>query len=131
MRSHGEFLHTLVMTDVNTGWTDFTGLLNRSQEVVRRGIEEIVGRFPCRLLGLDSDNGGEFINHQLETWCREHQVTFTRCRPYRKNDQCHVEQKNWSIVRQTVGYGRFEGPSDLALLQEVYASLRLSLVGVV
>lgn len=76
-------------------------------------------------MGLDSDNGSEFINDNLLRYCREHEITFTRSRPYRKNDQAHVEQKNWSVVRHTIGYDRLETQQELELLQAIYADLRL------
>jgi hypothetical protein len=81
---------------------------------------------PAVLLGIDSDNGSEFINDQLFRYCSEHEITFTRTRPYRKNDICFVEQKNWTVVRQSAGYGRFEGEDAVAVLNELYGWLRLS-----
>ena len=77
------------------------------------------------MLGLDTDNGSEFLNHSLLDYCRENQITFTRCRPYKKNDQCHVEQKNGSIVRKFVGYDRFESPAACKQLAALYGVLRL------
>jgi hypothetical protein len=77
------------------------------------------------LRGLDSDNGAEFINAHLFAWCEEQQITFTRSRPYRKNDNCFVEQKNWPIVRQLIGYGRYDTPAELEVLRELYGHLRL------
>ncbi len=80
---------------------------------------------PFPLLGLDSDNGSEFINDQLSRYCQHEGLTFTRARPYRKNDSCFVEQKNWTAVRQTVGYARYDTAEELALLNEIYATYRL------
>ena len=80
---------------------------------------------PFPLLGVDSDNGSEFINETLLRYCQAEQITFTRSRPYQKNDQAHVEQKNWSVVRHTIGYDRLETPEELALLHSIYADLRL------
>ena len=77
------------------------------------------------MLAIDSDNGAEFINGHLFRYCREHKLTFTRCRPYKKNDQCHVEQKNWTVVRQHIGYARYEGAEECSLLQRVHSWLRL------
>jgi hypothetical protein len=77
------------------------------------------------LRGLDSDNGAEFINAHLFAWCEEQQITFTRSRPYRKNDNCFVGQKNWPIVRQQIGYGRYDTPAELEVLRELYGHLRL------
>jgi len=76
-------------------------------------------------LGLDSDNGSEFINDTLYRYCLSEQITFTRSRPYQKNDQAHVEQKNWSVVRHTVGYDRLESPEEMSLLGSIYSDLRL------
>ena len=83
-------------------------------------IKSASERIPFSVKGIDSDNDSAFINHHLVKYCREEQITLTRCRPYKKNDQCHVEQKNWSVVRQFIGYRRFETDEQLALLQEVY-----------
>jgi len=82
-------------------------------------------RLPFLLLGIDSDNGGEFINELLYHYCLDEKITFTRSRPYQKNDQAHVEQKNWSVVRRTVGYDRWETEQELALLESIYDDLRL------
>ncbi len=75
--------------------------------------------------GSNSDNGSEFINDTLLRYCQAEQITFTRSRPYQKNDQAHVEQKNWSVVRHTIGYDRLETPEELALLRSIYTDLRL------
>ena len=77
------------------------------------------------LLGLDSDNGSEFINQSLYDYCRQNGITFTRSRSYKKNDSCHVEQKNWSIVRRTIGYDRFSSKAAFQTLDDVYILLRL------
>lgn len=121
----GQFLCTLTCTDLCTGWTEVTGVLHRSQEAVFEGLCRIRQRLPFPLLGIDSDNGGEFINDILYRYCLTEQITFTRSRPYQKNDQAHVEQKNWSVVRHTVGYDRWETEQELALLESIYDDLRL------
>jgi len=121
----GQFLHTLTTTDVSTGWTDCEAVLHRSQQRVFGAIKNMRQRLPFPLLGLDSDNGGEFINDLLYRYCLDEQVTFTRSRPYRKNDQAHVEQKNWSVVRHLIGYDRFESQEELELLNSLYEDLRL------
>ncbi len=87
---------------------DRTELPNKAQRWVHEAIEEVAKELPFPLLGLDSDNGAEFINMQLYTYCCEHGITFTRSRPYRKNDNCYVEQKNWPVVRQQVGYAGYD-----------------------
>ncbi len=76
-------------------------------------------------MGIDSDNGGEFINNHLLRYCEQEGITFTRSRPYRKNDNCFVEQKNYSVVRNAVGYYRYDRPEQLALLERLYQALRL------
>lgn len=121
----GDYAQTLDLTDVRSGWTDMQAVLNKAQIHVHAALKDITQRLPFPLLGLDSDNGSEFINDELHRWCADNKITFTRTRPYRKNDNCFVEQKNWTHVRQQVGYARYEGPRAVALLNELYASLRL------
>jgi hypothetical protein len=121
----GDFAYTLTMTDVHTGWTECYAIANRSQLAVEAGIEAIRRRLPFPLLGIDSDNGAEFINHHLKKYCDERHIEFTRCRPYRKNDQCHVEQKNGAVVRPLIGYGRYEGAVAVAYLNRLHGLDRL------
>jgi len=123
--TEGQYLNTLTATDLATGWTECLAIPNKTQPAVSQAIQELRQRLPFRLLGLDSDNGSEFINDTLLRYCQSEQITFTRSRPYHKNDQAHVEQKNWSVVRHTVGYDRLETPQELALLGSIYAGLRL------
>jgi hypothetical protein len=121
----GIYLNTLTATDIATGWTECRGLPNKTQAAVSQAIEAMRHDLPFPLLGLDSDNGSEFINDNLYRYCVAEQITFTRSRPYQKNDQAHVEQKNWSVVRHTIGYDRLESSEELALLTAIYADLRL------
>lgn len=121
----GEYLHTLSAVDIDTRWCEPVALANRSQEVTLDGIQALRRRLPFGLLGIDTDSGGEFINHHLYNYCRKEAITFTRSRPYKKNDQAHVEQKNWTVVRQVIGYRRYESTQALGLLQAIYADLRL------
>ena len=121
----GEYLYTLTLTDVFTGWTECVTVLNRGQEAVVAGLEIIRRRLPFALLGIDSDNGKEFINYHLKRYCDAHNIKFTRCRAYKKNDQCHVEQKNGSVVRPLVGYARYEGAEAAAHLNRIYVKHRL------
>ena len=111
----GPFLYTLSMVDVATGWVVCAGLRDKRQETVFHALQRLQGELPFRILGLDSDNGTEFINRVLLDYCTEHRITFTRSRPYLKNDTCHVEQKNWAVVRRLVGYDRLEWPALPAL----------------
>ena len=120
----GSFLYTLVLTDVATGWTEFEVLLLRGKETVLPAIQRIQARIPFDLLGLDTDNGSEFINYALFHFCQEERITFTRCRPYKKNDQCFVEQKNGAIIRRFVGYDRFTGLPPYQALMALYQHLR-------
>jgi len=123
--TEGQYLNTLTCTDLATGWTEVTALPHRSQEAVSEAIHLMRQRLPFPLLGIDSDNGSEFINDLLYRYCLDEKISFTRSRPYKKNDQAHVEQKNWSVVRHTVGYDRWETPQALALLESIYDDLRL------
>jgi hypothetical protein len=123
--TEGIYLNTLTATDLATGWTECLALANKTQAAVSQAIVQLRQELPFPLLGLDSDNGSEFINETLLRYCQSEKITFTRSRPYKKNDQAHVEQKNWSVVRHTVGYDRLETPQELALLRSIYADLRL------
>jgi len=104
--SFGEFCFTLTVTDVATGWTVNRSVRNKAAIWVAEAIEHVVGVFPFPILGIDSDNGSEFINAHFLEWCTSRRITFTRSRPGNKNDGCHVEQKNWTHVRELVGYLR-------------------------
>ena len=116
----GEFCFTLTMTDVATGWTVNRSVANKAAIHVVAAIEHASGRFPFPILGIDSDNGSEFINNHLYDYCQERKITFTRGRPGNKNDGSHVEQKNWTHVRSLVGYLRFDTPAELAVLNEIW-----------
>ena len=120
----GEYAQTLTLTDVATGWTEPRALKNKAQRWVVEAIDDIRTTLPFPLFGLDSDNGSEFINRFLFDYCASHEITFTRGRPYRKNDSCHVEQKNWAVVRQAVGYARYDTDAELAELVALYRHLR-------
>jgi hypothetical protein len=123
LSNSGEFCWTLTVTDVATGWTEERALLNNAHRWTKEGISNIKSELPFPLYGIDSDNGGEFINKQLVDWCVENHITQTRGRPYRKNDNCFVEQKNGDVVRKTVGYFRFDTPAEHKALAEVYQCL--------
>lgn len=125
LTTEGTYLNTLTATDLATGWTECQALANKTQFAVSQAIGEMRQDLPFALLGLDSDNGSEFINDTLYRYCIAEQITFTRSRPYQKNDQAHVEQKNWSVVRHIIGYDRMESPEELTLLSSIYADLRL------
>ena len=123
--TYGEYLHTLSVTDVLLGWTEIQALRNRSERTVALGVDSIRQRMPYRLKGLDSDCGGEFINQIMLRYCQEHRILFTRGRPSKKNDQCRIEQKNRSVVRENVGHDRYEGDEALRALNAYYRALRL------
>lgn len=121
---HGDFCCTLDAVDVATGWTEQVAVRNKAEVWVFEAIGKVRARLPFPLLGLDSDNGAEFINHHLKKYCDEEEIHFTRSRPYRKNDTCHVEQKNWSVVRRFVGYRRYDSERQRSLLNALYDVLR-------
>jgi hypothetical protein len=121
----GFFLHTLCAVDVATGWVELQPVWGKGHKRVKAALHEIRGRLPVPLRGLDSDNGSEFINRPLYYYCRYEGITFTRSRPYRKNDSAHVEQKNGAVVRALVGYDRYASRAAYAQLARIYRLLRL------
>lgn len=125
----GSYVNTLDVTDVATGWTELVAVVTKDQESVRAALEEARGRLLFPLKGIDSDNGSEFLNGHLLRYCTRERLTFTRCRPYHKDDQAHVEQKNWNVVRQLIGYDRFEGADAAVQLNCIYALLHVYVNG--
>ncbi|HZO75783.1 MAG TPA: hypothetical protein VFB60_26520 [Ktedonobacteraceae bacterium] len=121
----GDYLSTLTVTDILTGWTECLAVRNRGQQAVFQAIVRARARLPFPLRALDSDNGVEFLTTHLVRYCQQEHLIFTRGRPFQKNDQAHVEQKNWSVVRHVVGYDRYEGQSAWDALQNLYDVLRL------
>jgi transposase InsO family protein len=116
----GGHAFTLTVTDIATGWTENRSLPDRAAKSVLAALNHIAAAMPFPILGVDSDNGSEFINDDLLAWCQNRRVTFTRSRPGNKNDGCHVEQKNWAVVRTVVGYYRYDSASELLLLNEIW-----------
>jgi Integrase core domain len=116
----GEHCFTLTVTDIATGWTLNQTVRNKAQKWVFAALELLLTRFPFPILGIDSDNGSEFINHHLLTWCAQHKITFTRSRPGNSNDGAHVEQKNWTRVRELVGYYRYDTKAERDLLNQIW-----------
>jgi hypothetical protein len=116
----GEHAYTLTVTDIATGWTENRSVPNKARKWVIAALEEISLIMPFPLLGVDSDNGSEFINHHLLAWCEQRTITFTRSRPGNSNDGAHVEQKNWAVVRTVVGYHRYDTPAELLLLNKIW-----------
>ncbi len=121
----GDYAQTLTLTDVHTGWTEVAAVRNKAQKWVFPAVQHLVSLLPFPLQGMNADNGGEFININLMNWCATHHIAFTRIRPYRKNDNPYVEQKNNTVVRSAVGYLRYEGAGEVALLNRLYTLLRL------
>jgi hypothetical protein len=123
----GEHAWTLNFTDIKTGWTESAAVRNKAQIHVFAALRTVRGRLPFPLLGVDSDNGAEFINDELLRYCEQEHLTFTRSRQGHKNDGAHVEQKNWTTVRRFVGDLRYDTPEQLAWLNELYECLHLYL----
>ena len=121
----GSFVQTLTLTDIATGWTECAPVLVREQKLLTEVLSEMRKLLPFPLLGFDTDNDSVFMNETVRDYCKEAGVEFTRCRPYRKNDQAWVEQKNGAVVRHTVGYRRYEGLEAAAALAVLYRALRL------
>lgn len=121
----GDFCQSLNVTDVASGWTEAQAVLNKAQVWVFEALRDIRARLPFQLQGIDSDNGSEFINHQLMRYTEQEKITFTRGRAWKKNDGCFVEQKNYSVVRRAVGYARYEGHRGVRRLNALYEQLRL------
>ena len=123
--AEGFYLTTLCGVDVASGWTECLPVLGKGAQRVRSSVHRMRQRLPFTLLGIDSDNGSEFINQYFYTYCNEEKITFTRSRPYKKNDSCHVEQKNGNIVRRIIGYNRYSSKSAYQCLDNLYTNLRL------
>ena len=122
--SRGEFGQTLNATDVHTGRTEMAAVPTKAQKYVFVALQAIRGRLPVPLLGSDSDNGAEFINNELFRYCLQEQITFSRGREGRKNDNPFVEHKNWSVVRRIAGYRRYDTRKQVDLLNRLYARYR-------
>ena len=122
----GDHCYTLTVTDIATGWTENRSVKNKARRWVIAALEEIALIMPFPILGVDSDNGSEFINHHLLDWCAQRQITFTRSRPGNSNDGAHVEQKNWARVRELVGYYRYDTAAELAKLNEISSSAAMT-----
>jgi len=110
--AEGEFAHSLNLTDLDTGWTESVA--------VQQALHEIRAKLPFRLLGVDSDNGSEFINWHLQRWCDREQIQWTRGRPYKKDDNAHIEQKNWTHVRKLLGWERYDSQAAVEAINAVY-----------
>ena len=123
--SVGNYVNTLVLTDVVSGWTECVPVVVKSCELIAETLERLRQALPFPLVALDTDNGSEFVNEVLVDYCAKRGIGLTRSRPYLKNDQAWVEQKNGAVVRRMVGYGRLEGIAAAQALARLYASTRL------
>ena len=121
----GFYLNTLMAVDIASGWSEGNAVWGKSQERVGSAIHGLRQRFPFPILGLDTDNGGEFINQRLFNYCQREHITFTRSRSYKKNDNCYVEQKNGNVVRRVIGYDRYSSRQALETLNQIYYLLHL------
>ena len=116
----GEFIHSLNVTDIHTTWVETRAVMGKGQAGVLDAMKEIEQALPFKLLGIDSDNGSEFINYHLKAFCDHKQIQFTRGRPYKKDDNAHIEQKNWTHVRKILGYLRYDSPQALNVINDLY-----------
>jgi len=117
---YGEFMHSLNFTDIFSQWVETEAVMGKGQEGILDAVDKISQRFPFRILGIDSDNGSEFINHHLWNYCEEEGIQFTRSRPYKKDDNAHIEQKNWTHVRKLMGWDRYDSPQALVAMNDLY-----------
>lgn len=124
-RADGEFIHSLDVTDIHTTWVETAAVMGKSQLRVQTALEQLRQQLPFPLRGIDSDNGSEFINAHLHRYCQDRNIQFTRGRAYKKDDNAHIEQKNWTHVRKHMGYLRYDSEAALAAMNDVYADLRL------
>jgi len=124
--AEGEFIHTLNLTDIASTWDESRAVMGKGEQGILQALEEISQALPFPILGIDSDNGSEFINWHLKTYCDERDLQFTRSRPYKKDDNAHIEQKNWTHVRKLIGWDRYDSLQALAAMNDLYAhELRL------
>lgn len=122
----GEFAYSFNLTDIQSTWTESRAVLGKAQQRIVAALDDVRSALPFKLKGIDSDNGSEFLNHHLITFCKKGQIQFTRGRPYKKNDNAHIEQKNWTHVRRLIGWGRLDSQIAVDLLNNLYTNeLRL------
>ena len=123
--NRGSYIHSLVLTDIASGWTEAAPIVVRESSLVVETLERIRVGLPFALTGLDVDNGSEFVNNRLIDYCLGHGIELTRSRPYRKNDQAWIEQKNGAVIRKLLGYRRFEGLGAARAITRLYGASRL------
>jgi len=127
MDPSGEYVSSIDLVDIATSWTEQAAIMGKSEKFTLEEIKKIRKRLPFPLRGLDSDNGSEFINWHMHKFCKKNRITFTRGRPYYKNDSAHVEQKNYTAIRQLISYARLDKSKQKDMLNDLYASWRLYL----
>jgi len=126
MNSSGTFCYSLNLTDIHTGWCATRSVLGKDEVTVGRALHDLRKELPFPLKAIDSDNGSEFINGHLVKYCKHHEIEFTRSRAYKKDDNAHIEQKNWTQVRRVFGYTRYDSVPQAALMNQIYTGpLRL------
>ncbi len=118
--AEGDFIYSLNITDIFTGWTTTRAVMGKGQRGVVAALDVMAAELPFALQAIDSDNGSEFLNAHLVRYCQQHKLKFTRSRPYKKDDNAHIEQKNWTHVRKLIGYDRFDSPRALAAMKDLY-----------
>jgi hypothetical protein len=125
-KADGDFIHSLNLTDILTTWVETRAVMGKGQAGVVAAIDDIRRNLPFTLVGVDSDNGSEFVNHHLLEYCSKHGIQLTRGRPYKKDDNAHIEQKNWTHVRKLLGYVRYDTDNALTAINQLYkGDLRL------
>lgn len=118
--AEGDFIHSCNLTDIHTQWTETRAIMGKGRFATLDAIENIQKELPFILLGIDSDNGSEFINYHLLAYCKKNRIQFTRSRPYKKDDNAHIEQKNWTNVRKIFGYVRYDTEKALDAMNDLY-----------
>lgn len=116
----GEYIFSLDVVDIFSGWSEQEAIWGKGETATTKAINKIRSRLPFNLVGLDPDNGSEFINWQLKRYCQKNNISLTRSRPYQKNDNAHVEQKNYTAIRQLIGWSRLDKPEQLVMLNNLY-----------
>ena len=119
-RAEGEFIYSLNLTDIFSGWVETRAVMGKGERGIVAALDEMRQALPFELRAIDSDNGGEFINDHLYRYCKRQQIEFTRSRPYKKDDNAHIEQKNWTHVRKVLGWERYDSPRALAAINDLY-----------
>jgi hypothetical protein len=118
--AEGEFAHSFNITDIHTTWTETRAVMGKGQAGIVAALEDMRKALPFPLRGIDSDNGSEFLNHHLVGYCKAQDIQFTRGRPYKKDDNAHIEQKNWTHVRKLIGWDRYDSTTAVQLFNDLY-----------